>query len=102
MRIDMMNGECASRRVGRRGKGRWILSTLLSLAWILVHGHSALAGQASAADTLRVNGTVTDQRDSPVAGAEVVLTVGKVSVRQTTKNDGSFTLTNVPDGDGML
>jgi outer membrane receptor protein involved in Fe transport len=98
----MMNGECASHRVRQRGKGRLILSAFLSLAWIMVHGLCALAGQEPAADTVRVNGTVTDQRNNPVAGAEVALTIGKVSVRQTTEDDGRFALNNVPAGDGML
>src|SRR5689334_24759312 len=98
----MMNGVCARHRARRRGKG-WplILSMLLLLAWIAVDDLNAFAGQAPATDVLRVNGTVTDQRNSPVAGAEVALTVGKVSVRQTTGDDGRFTLNGVPTGDGI-
>src|SRR5437868_12066426 len=101
----MMNGECASPGApGRkRGKG-WplVLSMILSLAWILVHDLPVCARQAPAAEVLRVNGTVSDQRKAPVAGAEVALTVGKVSVRQTTEDDGHFTLNGVPAGDGIL
>ena len=101
----MMNGEGVSPTAQgrRRGKG-WplFLPALLALAWILIHSFPVYAGQAPAAEVLRVNGTVTDQRNAPVAGAEVVLTVGKVSVRQTTEDDGHFTLNGVPAGDGML
>jgi outer membrane receptor protein involved in Fe transport len=100
-----MNGEGVSHRAQgrRRGKG-WplLLPALLSLAWILAHSFPVYAGQAPAAEVLRVNGEVTDQRNAPIAGAEVALTVGKVSVRQTTEEDGHFTLNGVPAGDGIL
>jgi outer membrane receptor protein involved in Fe transport len=101
----MMRDECLAHRERRRRRSnRWLLflPVLLSLAWIWIDGLSAFAGQAPAAAVLRVNGTVTDQRDSPVAGAEVVLTVGTVSVRQTTGEDGHFTLDGVPAGNGIL
>jgi outer membrane receptor protein involved in Fe transport len=100
----MMNGECLSPPAARQRRGprkplAWM--AVLTLAWILIHGLSVQAGQASS-DTLRVTGMVTDQRNAPVAGADVVLTVGKAAVRQTTNDDGSFTLEGVPSGDGIL
>ncbi|MEN3331088.1 MAG: iron complex outerrane recepter protein [Blastocatellia bacterium] len=101
----MMNDECVSPGAPGHGRGKgWplVLSTILSLAWILVSDLPIYARQTPAAEVLRVNGTVTDQRNAPVAGAEVVLTVGKASVRQTTEDDGHFTLDGVPAGDGML
>lgn len=100
-----MNGEGVSHTAqGRRPGKSWplFLPALLSLAWILIHSFPVYAGQAPAAEVLRVNGTITDQRNAAVAGAEVILTVGKVSVRQTTEDDGHFTLNGVPAGDGML
>ncbi|MFL6212836.1 MAG: TonB-dependent receptor [Blastocatellia bacterium] len=101
----MMNGECLSQPAARRRRGPrkpLALMAVLTLAWILIHSLSVRAEQAASGDTLRVTGIVTDQRNAPVAGAEVVLTVGKASVRQTTGDSGGFTLEGVPAGDGIL
>lgn len=100
----MTNTACVSGRASERPRGRRrapLLHAFLALVWALTHSLSGLAGQAPA-DALRVNGTISDSRNAPVAGAEVVLTVGKFSVRQTTGDDGRFTLAGVPLGDGLL
>jgi len=99
----MMMGEGVSHSDAGHGKRcPRFLPGLLCLAWILAHSLSALAGQAPAAGGLTVNGTVSDQHNHPVAGAEVALNVGKATVRQTTGDDGHFTLKEVPAGDGIL
>ena len=100
-----MNSECAPRTapelVCRKGRSLLLL-LFLSFAWLLALNLSAIAGQAPAATPLRVEGTVTDQRNAPIAGAEVTLTIGKFSVKQVTEDSGSFVLDGVPAGNGLL
>jgi outer membrane receptor protein involved in Fe transport len=92
---DMMNRKNLSR-------GTRLLPGLLWLVWLLAHGLSAFAGQSPVASGLTVKGVVTDQQSRPIAGADVALSVGKATVRQTTGDDGRFTLNDVPAGDGIL
>ncbi|HJQ25099.1 MAG TPA: TonB-dependent receptor [Blastocatellia bacterium] len=91
----MPNGKNLSR-------GARTLVGLLWMMWLLTHGLSAFAAQAPVASGLTVKGTVSDQHNHPVAGADVALTVGKATVRQTTGDNGGFTLNDVPAGDGIL
>jgi outer membrane receptor protein involved in Fe transport len=96
----MLNGQNQIQVAAARGvRSRLALTATLWLAWMLAHGLATFAGQAGG---LQVNGTVTDSHNRAIAGAEVALTVGKTSVRQTTGDDGRFTLNGVPSGDGIL
>src|SRR2546423_3934022 len=92
---DMMNRKNVSR-------GTRLLPGLLWLVWLLAHGLSAFAQQTPVTSGLTVKGVVTDQQSRPIAGADVALSVGKATVRQTTGDDGRFTLSDVPAGDGIL
>ena len=61
----------------------------------------SISASASASQSFKVEGTVTDQNGAPVSGAEVTLTAKSLTATQTTNGDGRFAFDSV-SSDGTL